>query len=103
MNSNKSQKLLVQLGEDFRRLRLARNIAQDALAADAGVGLSTLKRLEVGRGCNLAALVQLLSALGCAEQFESFFAQLAGGVTGERADPADQRRRASSPRKPAAE
>lgn len=97
----RERELLESLGKHFRHLRLARNISQEALASDSGVGLSTLKRLENGRGCNLAALIQLMAALGCDDRFESFFAQLASDAA--EGDPADSRRRASSPRKPAAD
>lgn len=92
-----------QIGEQFRQLRLACNVPQEELAASSGIGLSTLKRLERGQGCNLAAFVQLLGALGFASQLDTFFAQL----TAE-ADPGGDvegrmRRRASSPRGGAAE
>ncbi|MGL6161071.1 helix-turn-helix domain-containing protein [Microbulbifer sp.] len=99
MNSTEQQQVLVRLGERFRRLRLARNISQEALAENSGVGLSTLKRFESGRGCNLAALVQLLAALGHLGELESFFAQLAERGEGVSPTDGDTRRRASSPRK----
>lgn len=100
MNSAEQQQVLARLGERFRRLRLVRNISQEALAENSGVGLSTLKRFENGRGCNLVALVQLLAALGHLGELESFFAQLAerGGEGATHTD-GDMRRRASSPRK----
>ena len=86
------------LGESFRRLRLAENIPQDTLAARADVGLSTLKRLERGEGCNLSALVQLLDSLGYADHIESFFAQLADNAHKRESSLPESRRRASSPR-----
>lgn len=99
MNATEQQQVLARLGERFRRLRLVRNISQEALAESSGVGLSTLKRFESGRGCNLAALVQLLVALGYLGELESFFAQLAEREEGATPADGDMRRRASSPRK----
>lgn len=93
---NREQKLLKSLGEQIRRLRLAHNVSQEALAIGSGIGLSTLKRLESGRGCNLSVLVQLLVALGYEDRLERFFAQLAEEASGGRVP---GRRRASSPRK----
>ncbi|MFI2809686.1 MULTISPECIES: helix-turn-helix domain-containing protein [Microbulbifer] len=90
---------LAQLGEHFRRLRLARNIPQETLAAESGLGLSTVKRLENGRGCNLSAMLQLLAALGYADRLEQFFAQLAVEAARESDDSMGDRRRASAPRK----
>lgn len=92
----REQKLLKSLGEQLRRLRLAHNVSQQALATGSGVGLSTLKRLENGRGCNLSVLVQLLTALGYEERLEQFFAQLVDEASG---GSVANRRRASSPRK----
>ncbi|SHE74832.1 Helix-turn-helix domain-containing protein [Microbulbifer donghaiensis] len=97
MKSTEPQKVLEQLGDHFRSLRLARNVSQESLASESGVGLSTLKRLENGRGCNLVALVQLMIALNCEARLESFFLQLATDAGGG-ALPAEKRRRASSVR-----
>ncbi|WP_346836660.1 helix-turn-helix transcriptional regulator [Microbulbifer sp. SAOS-129_SWC] len=91
---------LRRLGESFRRLRLARNISQEALADNGGVGLSTLKRLERGQGCTLLALLQLLAALDCAHQFET----LVAGLVADLEDGSGRdRRRASAPRQPDAD
>lgn len=98
MNSTEQQQVLGRLGEHFRRLRLARNVSQEALAENSGVGLSTLKRFESGRGCNLVALVQLLEALGHLGELESFFVQLAHRGEGATNTAGDARQRASSPR-----
>lgn len=95
MTSGRDRLLL--LGEHLRRLRLAANISQQELATQSGVGLSTLKRLERGQGCNLAALLQLLEALECADRLEAFFAELADEAPPGHVD--GMRRRASSQRR----
>ncbi|MCW8127138.1 helix-turn-helix domain-containing protein [Microbulbifer halophilus] len=92
-------RLLTQIGDHVRHLRLSANISQEELAATSGVGLSTLKRLERGEGCNLAALLQVLEPLDAAGKLEAFFARLAGEV--RTSGPDGERRRASSLRRPA--
>ncbi|SDZ85234.1 helix-turn-helix domain-containing protein [Microbulbifer marinus] len=99
MESTEPQKVLEQLGDHFRRLRLARNVSQETLANESGVGLSTLKRLENGRGCNLMALVQLLEALGCLNDLESFFARLSASDGHTALAGGDARKRASNRRR----
>jgi len=59
-----SDKIESELGEQLRRLRLARNITQKNLALEAGIGLRTLKRLEAGDGTSLDTFVRILIALG---------------------------------------
>ncbi|SDK11125.1 helix-turn-helix domain-containing protein [Microbulbifer yueqingensis] len=99
MSTSDQQQTLERLGEQFRRLRLARNIPQESLASSSGLGLSTVKRLENGRGCNLSAMVQLLGALGYGERLHEFLAQLADEAAGESDEIVSERRRASAPRR----
>lgn len=86
---------MTAIGKRFRQLRLARNISQQDLAVESAVGLSTVKRLESGRGCNLAALVQMLDALGYTEALPNFFERLIE----QEASGKGERRRASAVRK----
>ncbi len=51
------------IGEQFRRLRLARNLDQSQLAELAGVSLGSVKGLEQGRGSTLKTIVRLARAL----------------------------------------
>lgn len=99
-SASKTEQLLQQIGEQFRQLRLAHNVSQEDLAVDSGVGLSTLKRLERGQGCNLAALVQLMVALDYDTELQGLMAQLAGEVPMGGSGTTKSRRRASSPRRP---
>jgi len=55
--------VVADLGRRLARLRLDRNVTQRELAAEAGVSLPTVQRLEGGRGATLAALVRVLGAL----------------------------------------
>lgn len=61
------------LGERVRQLRLARNIAQQELAAMAGVSLSTVRRLESGGQATLLTLVQVAQALGAVDGLQELF------------------------------
>jgi transcriptional regulator with XRE-family HTH domain len=59
-----TEELQVRMGEQLRRLRMERNLEQRTLAAQAGVGLNTLRRLELGQGSSVQALIRVLRALG---------------------------------------
>ncbi|MFL6604440.1 MAG: helix-turn-helix domain-containing protein [Steroidobacteraceae bacterium] len=56
--------LEAELGSKLRLLRLDRNLDQATLAQRAGVGLNSVKRLELGRGSTTGTLISVLRALG---------------------------------------
>jgi len=63
--------LLKELGARVRAARLSRNLTQQQLAEDAGVGRVTVQRLEEGKvNATLAVLVRLLRALDLSEGLE---------------------------------
>ena len=51
------------VGEQFRSLRIARNLDQAQLAELAGVSLGSVKGLEQGRGSTLKTIVRVARAL----------------------------------------
>jgi DNA-binding XRE family transcriptional regulator len=55
--------LQARLGDQLRRLRLARDLDQLTLADKAGVSEKALRNLEGGRGSSLSTLLQVLRAL----------------------------------------
>jgi transcriptional regulator with XRE-family HTH domain len=57
------QDLQARLGDQLRRLRLARDLDQLTLADKAGVSEKALRNLEAGRGSSLSTLLQVLRAL----------------------------------------
>jgi len=63
--------VLKELGERLARLRLDRNLTQNALALQAGVALSTLQRLETGtKAIELQTFLRICRALGVMERFD---------------------------------
>jgi transcriptional regulator with XRE-family HTH domain len=62
--------VLAEVGRRIARTRLERNLSQQHLAADAGVGQNTLKRLEAGRGATLVNTIRVLRALDLIEGLE---------------------------------
>ncbi len=50
-------------------MRLARNLTQAALSAEAGISIATLQRLERGDNSTLDSLFRVIGALGQAENF----------------------------------
>ena len=57
------------IGARLARLRLARNVTQEALAQDAGIALRTLRRLETGQSCALDSFLRVAVALGLQDGF----------------------------------
>jgi len=69
----KSDKAVLRtLGARVQALRLEQNLSQDQVAEAAGVGRSTLVRLEGGQSITLLSFVQVLRALGTLEELENF-------------------------------
>ena len=52
------------MGSRLARLRLARNVTQEAVARDAGISLRTVRRLEAGSPCGLDSFLRVALALG---------------------------------------
>ena len=66
-----SRSLRADLGARLARHRLARNITQQALAASAGIGLRTLRRVEAGEPSSLDSVLRIALALGLADRLMS--------------------------------
>jgi transcriptional regulator with XRE-family HTH domain len=64
--------LLSVLGGRVARLRLAKNLTQQQLAEQAGLGLRTVQRLELGAAATqLSGFVRICRALGLVEGFDT--------------------------------
>jgi transcriptional regulator with XRE-family HTH domain len=64
--------LLKQLGERLAQLRLSQNLTQAALAEQAGLGLRTVQRLELGEAATqLSGFVRVCRALGIVDRLDA--------------------------------
>ena len=57
-----------EVGRRLARLRLTRNVTQEALAGEAGVAVRTLRRLEAGQPVSLENFLRVTIALGLAQE-----------------------------------
>ena len=62
------------LGKRLKQQRLQQNITQAMLAERAGVGVSTIARIESGQGGTLDNLIRMASALGLINELAETFA-----------------------------
>ncbi len=61
------------LGERLKKQRLTLNLTQAELANKAGIGLSTVARIESGDGGTLDNVIRLAIALGLINEFSTLF------------------------------
>ena len=71
-----SGSLRAELGMRLARQRLARNVTQEALAATAGIGLRTLRRVEAGEPSSVDSVLRVVIALGLADALMAGFPAL---------------------------
>ncbi len=57
-----------EVGRRLAKLRLARNVTQDALANEAGIAVRTLRRLEAGQPSSLDSFLRVAIALGLGDE-----------------------------------
>ncbi len=66
-----SEALLKLIGERLAGLRLSKNLTQKKLAEQAGLGLRTVQRLELGLAATqLSGFVRVCQVLGLVERFD---------------------------------
>jgi len=92
--------LLREVGTRVQDLRLNQNLSQEQVAAAAGVGRSTVVRLEAGQSVTLLNFVQVLRALGALEELEGFLPEAGASPLQLLALKGKRRRRASPGRTP---
>ncbi len=73
IDSNMADDTLLKLiGERLAGLRLAENLTQEQLANQAGLGLRTVQRLELGAvATQLSGFLRVCRVLGLLERFET--------------------------------
>jgi transcriptional regulator with XRE-family HTH domain len=60
-----------EIGRRLEALRLAANVSQAEVAAEAGISRRTMTRLENGEGVSLDTLIRVMRALGVAGRLEA--------------------------------
>ncbi len=63
------------LGKRLKAQRLQQNLTQAQLADNAGVGLSTVARIEAGQGGTLDNVIRIAIGLGLINEFAELFQQ----------------------------
>lgn len=63
--------VLRELGRRLARSRLQQNRTQAETAAEAGIGVATLQRIERGRSVQMTSLVRLMRVLGLLEALDA--------------------------------
>ena len=72
-NNESDEALLRRIGDRLARLRLARNLTQEEIAEQAGLGLRTVQRLESGAAATqLSGFFRICRVLGLMEGLDAF-------------------------------
>jgi len=85
-----------RLGRGLAAERLSRNLTQAQLATEAGVSLSTLRRLEDGKNISLDNLIRVMDALQIAGRLDALTPALDIRPV-ERVRPAGRERKRAAP------
>jgi transcriptional regulator with XRE-family HTH domain len=94
--------VLATLGERLARYRLNRNLTQAELAAEAGVSLPTVVRMEAGSSTQLSRFLRVLRALQLLENLEALIPEPPLSPLQQLKLQGRQRRRAAGGKQPAA-
>lgn len=98
------ERLLQLIGERLAQLRLAKNLTQEQLAEQAGLGLRTVQRLESGEAATqLSGFVRVCRALGLLERLDALIPEQAISPIAQLKLQGKKRRRASGRKTAASE
>ncbi len=64
--------ILMELGNRIRQKRIQKRFKQSDLAAQAGINVYTLQKMEHGQSFNVSTLIQVLRALNELDQLDHF-------------------------------
>lgn len=88
--------VLKLIGQRLAAVRLARNLTQGQLAEQAGLGLRTVQRLELGAAATqLSGFIRVCRVLGLLQNFEALLPEPAPSPMAQLRFQGRQRRRAS--------
>lgn len=91
--------VLKEVGQRLGALRVARNLTQRQLAEQAGLGLRTVQRLELGEaGTHLSGFVRVCRMLGLLERLDAFIPPPVASPIAQLKSQGRQRKRASGRR-----
>ena len=90
--------ILSELGERLARLRLSRDLTQQRLGEQAGVGRALVQRIERGEAVTTTNLVRVLRALDALDALDRLLPQSAPSPVQELKLRGRERRRASGAR-----
>ena len=90
------EQLAARIGRGLAAERLSRNLTQAQLATEAGLSLSTLRRLEDGKNVSLDNLIRVMDALQIAGRLDALTPALDIRPV-ERVRPAGRERKRAAP------
>ena len=90
------EQLAARIGRGLTAERLSRNLTQAQLATEAGLSLSTLRRLEDGKNISLDNLIRVMDALQIAGRLDALTPALDVRPV-ERVRPAGRERKRAAP------
>ena len=90
------EQLAARIGRGLAAERLSRNLTQAQLATEAGLSLSTLRRLEDGKNISLDNLIRVMDALQIAGRLDALTPALDIRPV-ERVRPAGRERKRAAP------
>jgi len=67
------QAILDEIGQRLAQRRIGSHLTQAELARQAGVGRSTVERMEAGRSTQISSFIRVLRVLNLLEQFFNLF------------------------------
>ncbi len=67
------QTILLEIGQRLAQRRIDSDLTQSELARQAGVGRSTVERLEAGHSTQMSSFIRVLRVLNLLEQFFKLF------------------------------
>lgn len=102
MNPQMTDETVLKLiGERLAGLRLARNLTQQQLAEQAGLGLRTVQRLELGAAATqLSGFIRICRVLGLVEHLETLIPESAMSPMAQLKMQGRKRRRATGEKPP---
>ncbi len=95
-SSMTDEALFKLIGGRLAQLRLTKNLTQEQLAEQAGLGLRTVQRLELGAAATqLSGLVRVCRVLGLVERFDTLIPEEVASPMAQLKQQGRKRRRAN--------